>query len=67
MHDHAPPHLTRREVLATAVTLGTAALAPANAQSLDLPTSSRELWQWVRTQPVTNARVAWLDVASAGA
>jgi len=67
MHDHALPHLTRRKVLATAVTLGTAALAPTTAQPLDLPTSSRELWQWVRTQPVADARIAWFDVASTGA
>lgn len=67
MHDHAPPQLTRREILATAVTLGTAAFAPAGAQPLELPTSSKELWQWVRTQPVADARIAWFDVASSGA
>lgn len=69
MHDldRDPPHLTRREVLASALTLGTATLAPAAAQQLELPASSRELWQWVRTQPVADARIAWFDVASSGA
>jgi selenocysteine lyase/cysteine desulfurase len=31
-----------------------------------MPSSARELWQWVRTQPVTDLQTAYLDVASAG-
>jgi len=31
-----------------------------------MPTSSRELWQWVRTQPMLDTQVAYLDVASGG-
>lgn len=75
MHDSdrdPPPQLTRRELLATSLTatLGAAALVPsagASAQPLDLPASSKELWQWARTQPVADARIAWFDTASAGA
>lgn len=74
MHDtdrDTAPRLTRRELLATTLsgTLGAAALGNAGsplAQPLDLPTSSRELWLWTRTQPVSDARAAWLDAASAG-
>lgn len=76
MHDHPdnPTRLTRRELLATTVTgaLGVAALGTAGlpgsvaAQPLDLPTSSRELWQWVRVQPVADAREAWMNTASVG-
>src|SRR5687768_14145343 len=62
--------LSRRALLAGSLqtALGTACLATfdgALAQSgIELPTSSRELWQWVRTQPVTDARIAWLDAAN---
>lgn len=59
--------LTRRELLAA--TLGTAALAASNpslAQPGEIPTSSRELWQWARTQPMLDGRIAWLDTASVG-
>ena len=31
-----------------------------------MPTSSRELWQWVRTQPMLDLQSAYLDVASGG-
>lgn len=64
--------LSRRELLARSLqtALGAAGLATfdtAHAQwGVELPTSSRELWQWVRTQPVTDSRVAWLDTATGG-
>lgn len=62
------PTLSRRDLLATG--LGAASLAaaaqPTLAQPLDVPTSSRELWQWVRTQPVLDLQLAYLDVASVG-
>lgn len=58
--------LNRRELLGA--TLATsAAFAPLSgvlAQGAEPPASSRELWQWVRTQPVLDAQVAYLDSAS---
>lgn len=62
--------LSRRTLLAGSLqaTLGAASLGTfdgALAQStFDLPSSSRELWQWVRVQPVTDARSTWLDTAA---
>ena len=59
--------LTRRELLAAAATTASlGAAAPAFAQNGTMPSSSRELWQWVRTQPVLDPQFAYLDVASAG-
>ena len=69
MTDHIPhPELTRRELLASAAALaGVAASGAAGAQPApSIPTSARELWQWVRTQPVLDLYSAYLDVASAG-
>lgn len=77
MQDHAPDHdpekprLTRRELIASAATgaLGAAALGCAKsieAQPLDMPSTSRELWQWVRVQPVADSREAWMNTAAAG-
>lgn len=61
--------ISRRELLARS--LGAAsigAFSAAAAQSnADLPDSSRELWQWVRSQPVGDLRIAWLDAASGNA
>lgn len=62
--------LSRRALLTGSLqtALGTACLASFDAavaqSAMELPTSSRELWQWVRMQPVTDARVAWLDTAN---
>ena len=60
--------LRRRDLLASA--LGIACLAATNdaaSQSVtDMPASSRELWQWARTQPVLEPYVAQLDTASGG-
>lgn len=59
---------TRRELLASAVGIASAAaFIEAGAQPVpDLPTSSRELWQWLSTQPVLEPRIAYLDAAHAG-
>lgn len=72
MHDHDPakPHLNRRELLASASgALGAAALGSAGfarAQPIDMPSTSRELWQWVRVQPVADSREAWMNTAAIG-
>ncbi len=70
MHDSdETSRLSRRELLATAIAgaLGTAGLSSeAIAQPFDIPTTSRELWQWVRVQPVMDTRDAWMDTASVG-
>lgn len=62
--------LTRRELLAASAGLAAAtALPTVEAQVAtvpNMPTSSRELWQWVRTQPMLDTQVAYLDVASGG-
>ena len=63
--------LTRRDLLAASAGLAAAtALPSADAQTVttvpNMPTSSRELWQWVRTQPMLDNQVAYLDVASGG-
>jgi selenocysteine lyase/cysteine desulfurase len=62
--------LTRRELLAASAGLAAAtALPTADAQVVpvpNMPTSSRELWQWVRTQPMLDTQVAYLDVAGGG-
>lgn len=63
--------LTRRDLLAASAGLAAAtALPTAGAQTVttvpNMPTSSRELWQWVRTQPMLDNQVAYLDVASGG-
>lgn len=60
------PTLTRRDLFTSAA--GAVAIAAAgSAQAApDLPTSSRELWRWVRTQPVLDLHSAYLDTASVG-
>lgn len=64
--------LTRRDLLVTSmnVSLGSAALgaaATAAAQPLaSMPSTTKELWQWFRTQPVLDLQRAYLDVAGAG-
>jgi isopenicillin-N epimerase len=63
------PHelLSRRELLAATALASLGAAGAAGAQPApNIPTSSRELWQWVRTQPVLDLYSAYLDVASAG-
>jgi isopenicillin-N epimerase len=63
--------LTRRDLLAAGAGLAAVGTLPsAAAQTVvpvpSMPTSSRELWQWVRTQPMLDTQVAYLDVASGG-
>jgi selenocysteine lyase/cysteine desulfurase len=62
-----PLPVSRRELLSAAA--GFAAVGAADlalAQNGAIPPSSRELWQWVRTQPVLEPQIVYLDVASAG-
>jgi selenocysteine lyase/cysteine desulfurase len=63
--------LSRRDLFTTGAGIAAAvALQPAAAQTVApvqiMPTSSRELWQWVRTQPMLDLQTAYLDVASGG-
>jgi isopenicillin-N epimerase len=64
----SPPSLTRRELLVSAV--GASALAASGTvagQSLPgMPAITKELWEWVRTQPVLDLRQSYLDTAGAG-
>jgi selenocysteine lyase/cysteine desulfurase len=64
-----PSGMNRRDFLAATVTAtGLAAVAtpgPALAQpTSEIPAITRELWQWVRVQPVADSRQVWLDSAS---
>lgn len=61
-----PADMTRRRLLVAGTLIATAAPALAQGQLPGMPSSSRELWQWVRTQGVFDPRLAFLDVASAG-
>lgn len=60
--------LTRRELLAASAALAGLSASPnALAQPPgSMPSSTRELWRWVRTQPVLDLNSAYLDTASAG-
>lgn len=61
--------LSRRELLTGAVALtalGTAGRAAAQSTLPELPSTSKELWQWVRTQPVIEPLIAFLDTAVGG-
>jgi selenocysteine lyase/cysteine desulfurase len=75
MTDSIPPAknddsaLSRRDVLAGAVGLASlGAFVPTLAQSSfpELPSAPKELWQWVRTQPVMEPQIAFLDTAVGG-
>lgn len=63
--------LTRRSLLASSVVTSMAAgvlgAGEAAAQPLTtMPSTSKELWQWFRTQPVLDLQRIYLDVAGAG-
>ena len=63
--------LTRRDLLAAGAGVAAAAALPsASAQTVApvqiMPTSTRELWQWVRTQPMLDLQTAYFDFASGG-
>lgn len=67
--DHATPTLTRRDLLAGATvlaSLGAAGGVSAQSALPELPATTRELWQWVRTQPVMEPLLAYLDTAVGG-
>jgi isopenicillin-N epimerase len=60
---------TRRDLLGSSLavsSLGALASAPAAIGQPMMPAITKELWQWVRTQPVLDLQRAYLDVASAG-
>lgn len=59
-----PLSLTRRQVLAAAAATSFAPMTTLGRNVI--PTSSRELWEWVRHQPVLEPHLAYLDVAGAG-
>ena len=64
-----PTRLSRRSLITSAVagSLSTSLLGQgALAQPAEAPTTSRELWQWVRVQPVADSREAWMNTASIG-
>lgn len=58
--------ITRRDLFAASA--GAALLVGAGSAvgQPSMPTTPRELWQWVRTQPVLDLQRTYLDVASAG-
>ncbi len=61
--------LSRRDILATlGAAAGAASLWPGAvpAAAVELPLSSRELWDWVRAQPVLQTGITYLDTASTG-
>lgn len=61
------PVLSRRAVLAGSLAAPLLAAQGAQAQvAAEVPKTARELWQWVRTQPVLDAQVAYLDAAGSG-
>src|SRR5262245_36209050 len=73
MNDHDPalnpaPNavLTRRDLLAAGFGAASLTAAASALAQPEMPTTSRELWQWVRTQPVFDLQLSYLDVASAG-
>lgn len=59
--------LNRRELLSAAAGIASLSAAQTSlAQNGAMPSSSRELWQWVKTQSMLEPRLAYLDVASRG-
>src|SRR5262245_43822758 len=61
------PQLSRRALLAGSVAAPLLGAQLSQAQTAsELPTSARELWQWVRTQPVLDPQVSYLDTAGSG-
>src|ERR1044072_1534914 len=71
MMNDSNARLTRRNLLASSLMTSMAAAVvgagDAAAQPLNnMPSTSKELWQWFRTQPVLDLQRTWLDVAGAG-
>lgn len=62
-----PAAVSRRQLLSCVGGLTAASALPISwAQPLTMPSSSRELWQWVRTQPVMDLHPTFLDTARIG-
>lgn len=62
-----PVSMNRRDLLAAAAGLAAAGAAGATFAQNGMPASSRELWQWTRTQAMLDQSLgAYLDVATAG-
>ncbi len=71
MMNDSNARLTRRDLLASSLMTSMAAAVlgagDASAQPLNnMPSTSKELWQWFRTQPVLDLQRTYLDVAGAG-
>ena len=71
MTENNSASLTRRDLLTAGAGVAAAAtLQPAAAQTVApvpiMPTSTRELWQWVRTQPMLDLQAAYFDFAGGG-
>jgi isopenicillin-N epimerase len=71
INDDSNARLTRRDLLASSLMTSMAAAVigagDAEAQPLNnMPSTSKELWQWFRTQPVLDLQRTYLDVAGAG-
>jgi isopenicillin-N epimerase len=74
-HAHADDHepmtdskisLTRRDLLAAGLGAATLAAAQTAQGQPEMPSSSRELWRWVRTQSMIDLQIPYLDAASVG-
>jgi selenocysteine lyase/cysteine desulfurase len=63
--DPAVP-ISRRELIAGSVGLAAVLASDTLCAQADIPTSSRELWPWVRSQPVVDTQISYLDVATMG-
>jgi len=63
-----PRRLSRRTVLAGTLAAGSLlSVDRSQAQTAtDVPNTARELWQWVRTQPVLDSQLTYLDTAGSG-
>jgi len=55
--------LNRREFLGSVGAGASAVLVAAQAAAQEFPTSSRELWQMLRVQPMVDSALTWLDSA----
>src|ERR1044072_3200884 len=63
--------ITRRDLLASSLMTSMAAAALGGSEAVaqplnNMPATSKELWQWFRTQPVLDLQRTYLDVAGAG-
>jgi selenocysteine lyase/cysteine desulfurase len=59
--------LSRRALLAGSLAAPLLAAPGSQAQTAsELPNAARELWQWVRTQPVLDTQVTYMDTAGCG-